>query len=73
MRKRGRENLMLALVAFAAWQAYQARQSADAAAVLAAGADDFDPTSWGDWKSAVRNVTVTKLIERIGKTVIKVL
>lgn len=67
MRKRDRENLALALLAFAAWQAYRARVAAEQAAILAASADDFDPTSWGDWKRAVRDVTVTKVIEQAGK------
>lgn len=71
MKRRDRDNVVLALVAFAAWQAYQARIAAEQAAVLAASADDFDPTSWADWKNAVRNVTVTKVIERLGKTAIR--
>lgn len=62
---------MLALLAFAAWHAYQAHVNAERAAILAASADDFDPTSWEDWKKNIRNVTVTKVIETGGRFLIR--
>jgi hypothetical protein len=71
VKKRDRETLALALLAFAAWQAYRARVAAEQAAILAASADDFDVTSWTDWKNAVRNVTVTKVIEQAGRIALK--
>lgn len=71
MTKRDRENVTLALLAFAAWHAYQAHVNAERAAILAASSDDFDPTSWADWKKNIRNVTVSKVIEQGGKLILK--
>lgn len=68
---RREERLLLALAAFAAYHAWRAHEAAQQAAILAATQGDFDPTSWQDWKSAVRDVAVSKVIEGTGKFLIR--
>jgi hypothetical protein len=71
MRKGDRQDLMLGLLLFAAWNAWKAREAAEQATILMVDSQAFDPTSFEDWKKAVRDVTVTKVIERAGKMIIR--